>query len=790
MRCPCIVAGVKHELLQSIIEKGFSINGYLAAKQEAILNSLNEKTGRNRKNKIEETADGVELLRLKQGIPIPRLKDISFALKRLELEAGLNGRELSDILRVLTTTHEVERFFEKVEEEEIALKRVPRLVEKLESIPEVTSELEASIREDGYVLDSASPTLHGVRVGIQKTEQDIRRQMDQYLTGKNAQYLSDTIITIRNDRYVLPVKAEYKSVFGGTVHDQSSTGQTLFMEPQAVVNLNNKLREYQIQEKREVERILWELSQKLMPYTNSLHQNHYVLARLDVVNAKALYAHELKATEPIIDANNYVALWQAWHPLLDREKAVANDIILGEEYQAIVITGPNTGGKTILLKTVGVIQLMAQMGLYIPAGENSRVGIFTGIFADIGDEQSIEQNLSTFSSHMSNIVSILKQINDKSLILIDEIGSGTDPQEGSSLAIAILDYIASKQSYVIASTHYPELKAYGYDRPKTINASMEFDGDTLQPTYQLLLGVPGRSNAFDISKRLGLPSIIIDQARGLLSEEDQDLNAMISDLEQKRRRAQRDADKMRHQLELSTQLLADLQRETEQFQANKARLLEEAKERANTLIEQSQDDANKILSEIRELQLRSKQSTVKEHEMIEKKTALKDLKHEQALKKNKVLRKEKAKKALQVGQSVEVLSFGQRGTLVEKVNDQEWVVQMGIIKMKIAVEDLSPIAEAQEAKQQVIVKSARSSHVSSELDLRGKRYEEAMKDLELYLDAAILANYPRVTIIHGRGTGAIQQGVHKVLRSHRSVASFEFAPMNTGGNGATIVTFK
>ena len=741
-------------------------------------------------NKIEETADGVELLRLKQGIPIPRLKDISFALKRLELEAGLNGRELSDILRVLTTTHEVERFFEKVEEEEIALKRVPRLVEKLESIPEVTKELEASIREDGYVLDSASPTLHGIRVGIQKTEQEIRRQMDQYLTGKNAQYLSDTIITIRNDRYVLPVKAEYKSVFGGTVHDQSATGQTLFMEPQAVVNLNNKLREYQVQEKREVECILWELSQKLMPYTNSLHQNHYVLARLDVVNAKAQYANEIKATEPIIDRQNHVALWKAWHPLLDREKAVANDIILGEEYQAIVITGPNTGGKTILLKTVGVIQLMAQMGLYIPAGENSRVGIFTEIFADIGDEQSIEQNLSTFSSHMSNIVSILKQINDKSLLLIDEIGSGTDPQEGSSLAIAILDYIASKQSYVIASTHYPELKAYGYDRPKTINASMEFDGDTLQPTYQLLLGVPGRSNAFDISKRLGLPSIIIDQARGLLSEEDQDLNAMISDLEQKRRRAQRDADKMRHQLELSTQLLEDLQKETELFKANKARLLEEAKERANTLIEQSKDDADKILSEIRELQLRSKQSTVKEHEMIEKKTALTDLKHEQALKKNKVLRKEKAKKALQVGQSVEVLSFGQRGTLVEKVSDEEWVVQMGIIKMKIAIEDLAPIAEAQEAKQQVIVKSARSSHVSSELDLRGKRYEEAMKDLELYLDAAILANYPRVTIIHGRGTGAIQQGVHKVLRSHRSVASFEFAPMNTGGNGATIVTFK
>lgn len=774
-----------HKIRQALVEHANSEKAQGMIQQLAIETEVHKI-----QNKILETRDAVLLLRLKQGIPIPRLKDISAAIKRLELEAGLNGKEMSDILRVLTTTNEVVRFFEKVEDEEIPLERLKDIVDKLEHLPQITRQLQESIREDGYVLDDASPTLRGIRQGMTRTEQEIRSQLNSYLTGKTANYLSDTLITIRNDRYVLPVKAEYKSAFGGIVHDQSSTGQTLFMEPQAIVNLNNRLREYQIQERAEVEKILWQLSELLMPHTLSLSQNHYILARLDVANAKALYAKEIKATEPIVDEENHVALWQARHPLIDPRKVVANDILLGEEYQAIVITGPNTGGKTILLKTIGIIQLMAQMGLFIPAAEESRVGVFTEIFADIGDEQSIEQNLSTFSSHMSNLVSILRQIDEKSLVLVDEIGSGTDPQEGASLAISILDYMASKQSYVIATTHYPELKAYGYNRVGTINASMEFNSDTLQPTYRFLLGVPGRSNAFDISQRLGLPKVVIEQARGFVSIESQELNEMISDLEQKRRLAERDQAKVRQQLKESTRLLEDLKQETQNFQENRQRLLEQAKEKANELLHQSQEDAEKILSDIRAMQLKSKESVVKEHEMIEKRTALKDLQHEQTLKKNKVLRKEKAKKALKVGQSVEVTSFGQRGILVEKINEQEWVVQMGIIKMKIPVEDLIGIEEESSKARPIVLTSNRSKPVTSELDLRGKRYEEAMKDLDLYLDAAILAGYPRVTIIHGRGTGAIQQGVHKALRAHRSVANFEFAPMNIGGNGATIVSFK
>lgn len=774
-----------HKIRQRLSEHASSEKGQVMIKQLPIETEVTKI-----RHKIAETKDAVEILRLKQGIPVPRLKDISAAVKRLELEAGLNGKELSDILRVLTTTTEVVRFFDKLSEEELPLTRLPQLVERLESLPALTRRLQESIREDGYVLDEASSTLRGIRQGMTRTEQEIRNQLNSYLTGKTASYLSDTLITIRNDRYVLPVKAEYRSAFGGIVHDQSSTGQTLFMEPQAVVTLNNRLKEYQSQERVEVERILWELSEELMPYTQSLSQNHYILARLDVANAKALYAKDIKATEPIVDEHNHVALWQARHPLIDPRHVVANDILLGEEYQAIVITGPNTGGKTILLKTIGTLQLMAQMGLFIPAADESRVGVFTQVFADIGDEQSIEQNLSTFSSHMSNIVHILRHIDDKSLVLVDEIGSGTDPQEGASLAIAILDYMATKQSYVIATTHYPELKAYGYNRVGTINASMEFDSDTLQPTYRFLLGVPGRSNAFDISARLGIPKTVIDQARGFISVESQDLNEMISDLEHKRRVTERDHTRLKQQLKESTQLLEELRQEAEAFQANRERLIEQAKEQANELVHQSQEDAEKILSDIRAMQLRSGESVIKEHEMIEKRKALGDLTHEQALKKNKVLRKEKAKKQLRPGQSVEVTSFGQRGTLVEKISDQEWVVQMGIIKMKLPVDDLISIDNEPSKPTQIIVKSASNSHVSSELDLRGKRYEEAMKDLDLYLDAAILAGYPRVTIIHGRGTGAIQQGVHKALKRHRSVAHYEFAPMNVGGNGATIVTFK
>lgn len=773
------------KIRQTVAEYAHSERGKQFVLALPIRNSIKEVS-----RQLQETADGVEILRLKQGIPIPRLKDIHMHLKRLEVEATLNARELSEIARVLTTTQEVKHFFQQLEQDGVFLQHVYQKSEELVVLGQVTKLLIHSISEDGYVLDDASATLKKIRAGIIRNERAIREKLDSYLSGSQASQLSDQLITMRNDRYVLPVKAEYRNAFGGIVHDQSSSGQTLFMEPQAVVVLNNRLKELQMEEQLEIERILIELSNEIAPYTSEIEHNHYVLTQFDVINAKALYAHTLKATEPIVDEQNVIELWKARHPLIEKNKVVANDILLGKGYKTMVITGPNTGGKTILIKTLGLIQLMAQAGLFIPCSEGSRVGVFEEIFGDIGDEQSLEQNLSTFSGHLTSIVSILSQLNERSLVLFDEIGSGTDPQEGASLAIAILDYIGSKGSYVLASTHYPELKAYGYRRPETINASMEFDVETLQPTYRLLIGIPGKSNAFDISSRLGLPEEIILQARNQLSQETRDLQDVLTELEDKRHQYEEAMAQMENEIEESARLLADLKEETERFSQQKERLLDEAKEAANRLVEQSKKEAEEIMADIRSLQLRGHQSVVKEHELIEQRSKLDSLVHHRELKKNKVLQKAKAKKTLQAGQTVEVLSLGQRGVLLEKSSATTWVVQMGMLKMKIEQKDIESVEVPEEKKQTVIVKSSASSHVSPELDIRGKRYEDALKDVEQYLDAATLAGYAQVTIIHGRGTGALQQGVHSLLKTHRGIASFAYAPMNLGGAGATIARLK
>ncbi len=420
------------------------------------------------------------------------------------------------------------KFFEWFEEHEIELYHLYDRVSQLVSIPTISKRITMSVSEDGELLNDASPTLDRIRKSIRASEGMIRSKLDDIIRGKQAKYLSDAIVTIRNDRFVIPVKQEYRNAFGGVVHDQSSTGQTLFIEPQSVLDQNNKLRSLHAEEKHEEARILYELSALLVPYIGDLRTNSRVLTDMDVVNAKAQYAVSLKASKPHLSEKNHVAIWGARHPLIDPDEVIENDLILGEEYQAIIITGPNTGGKTIALKTLGIIQLMGQSGLQIPAEENSQIGVFDEIYADIGDEQSIEQSLSTFSSHMTNIVSILNEIDENSLVLFDEVGSGTDPQEGASLAIAILDYVGSKNSQVMATTHYPELKAYAYNRAGTINASMEFDSLSLAPTYRLQIGVPGRSNAFDISRRLGIPEQVLQQASSFIDEESQSLNEMIA----------------------------------------------------------------------------------------------------------------------------------------------------------------------------------------------------------------------------------------------------------------------
>lgn len=403
-------------------------------------------------------------------MPIPKLQNVRPHLKRLDIGASLNGLEIAQIGKILRTTTELNRFFENLKESGIEMNRLYDLADNFVTTPTLNQLIRETVDEDGHILDDASPALKGIRTGIKRGENNVREKLDGIVRGKSAQYLSDAIITIRNDRYVIPVKQEYRSHFGGVVHDQSSTGQTLFVEPQSVVELNNRLRQLQIEERREVDRILAEISNEIAPYSKDILNNMFLLGKLDFIGAKASYAKNVAANRPLIHEDNEVKLLSARHPLLDPETVVANDILIGGENQAVIITGPNTGGKTIILKTLGLLQLMGQAGLQIPASSESQIGLFTEIFADIGDEQSIEQSLSTFSSHMTNIVSILDRMDNKSLIIFDELGAGTDPQEGAALAIAILDKVGAVGSYVMVTSHYPELKAYGYNRPQTINA--------------------------------------------------------------------------------------------------------------------------------------------------------------------------------------------------------------------------------------------------------------------------------------------------------------------------------
>ncbi|GEO65958.1 endonuclease MutS2 [Levilactobacillus spicheri] len=741
---------------------------------------------------LDETQDGADIYRLESGIPLPQLDDIRPHLKRLALEAVLNGLELAQISRVLWTTSAVVKFFDQLADKEVTMRQLDREVHELVTLPDVTRRLRTSLEGDGHLTDDASPELRQIRQHITQTAAAIRQTMDQYTRGKDAKYLSETIVTIRDDRYVLPVRSEYKQHFGGIVHDQSASGQTLFIEPQAVVGLNNRLRQAQMDERHEEQRILAELTALLTPYQDEILRNAQILGHLDFINAKARYAHQLHATEPKLSRDNAVNLRQARHPLIDPKKVVANDIAIGQDYKTIVVTGPNTGGKTITLKTLALVQLMGQSGLFIPANENSVIGVFDDIFADIGDEQSIEQSLSTFSGHMENIVAILKQADEHSLIVIDELGAGTDPQEGAALAIAILDQIGTLGSYVMVSTHYPELKAYGYNRPETINASMEFDAQTLQPTYRLLIGIPGRSNAFDIAARLGMPATVVAAARGLTDQDSQDLNAMIADLTEQKRQADADAASLHDELQEATELHSSLQKQFDQYQHQKDQLMLDAKQQANRLVDESRKRANQIIADLRKKQLDAGKSVVKEDELIAAQGALNAIQQDTGLKKNRVLRREKAKHTFKKGDSVLVKSYGQTGVLMQQLDDSHWEVQLGILKMKIATTDLEKAADPAKSRKQprASIQRTGSSGMSPTLDLRGHRYEEAMAEVDRYIDSALLAGYPSVTIIHGKGTGALRKGVTEYLKRNNRIKSFGFSPANAGGDGSTVVRFK
>lgn len=740
----------------------------------------------------EEMDEGMSILRIKGYVPMGGIFDIRPHVKRAQIGGTLSAMELMEIASTIRASRILRDFILDFEEEQD--EEIPHILEKIHQLPILTSlqhEIQQCIDENGAVLDSASSTLQSIRQNLRIEEGKVRQKLEGYIRGANAsKMLSDNIITIRNERFVIPVKQEYRSYYGGIVHDQSSSGQTLFIEPESVVQLNNEIQRLRVKEKAEIERILSTLSALVQEVSEDLFITASILGEIDTILAKAKYGQANKCTKPIVNSKGYIRLVRARHPLIPIEEAIANTIELGKDYTGIVITGPNTGGKTVTLKTVGICTLMAQAGIPIPALDGSEVAVFDQLFADIGDEQSIEQSLSTFSSHMINIVEILNKVDGNSLVLFDELGAGTDPQEGAALAISILDDIIDCGARVLATTHYPELKAYGYNRKGVVNASVEFDVETLSPTYRLLIGVPGRSNAFEISKRLGLKQSIIEKARSFTGVDRNEVESMIKSLEESRRQAEKDADEAYEILKEAENLRNELAEQLEFFEGKKEKLLKQAKDKARQIVEEASSEVETIISELREMKKQAA-ANIKEHELIDIKRRLDETLPEE----ENLLKKEKSVsttgQALNVGDEVKVLSYGQRGTLIEKVSDHEWIVQIGILKMKLEESDLQYVKPEKE-KSTVTVASVknRSQHVKLELDLRGERYEDAIRKTEKYIDDALLANYSRVSIIHGKGTGALRQGIQNYLKNHKRVKSFRFGDAGEGGLGVTIVELQ
>ncbi|QHZ49159.1 endonuclease MutS2 [Bacillus sp. NSP9.1] len=738
----------------------------------------------------EEVDEAGTVLRLKGSAPFGGLTDIRKALRRAEIGSLLSPGEFTEISGLLYAAKQMKHFLEGLFEDGVEIPFLHQYAEQLIPLSELEKDINSCIDDHGEVLDHASETLRGIRTQLRTLESRIRDRLEAMLRSSSAQkMLSDTIITIRNDRFVIPVKQEYRSSYGGIVHDQSSSGATLFIEPQVIVDMNNSLRQAKVKEKQEIERILRMLTEKTAEHTDELFHDVNILQTLDFIFAKAKYAKATKAVKPAVNADGYVRLIQARHPLLPQGEVVPNDIELGGEYTAIVITGPNTGGKTVTLKTLGLLTIMAQSGLHVPAGEGSETAVFDQVFADIGDEQSIEQSLSTFSSHMVNIVDILQDMTENSLVLFDELGAGTDPQEGAALAISILDEVCQTGARVIATTHYPELKAYGYNRGDVINASVEFDIETLSPTYKLLLGVPGRSNAFEISKRLGLPDHLIGRAKSEMTDEHNEVDTMIASLEDSKKRAEAELAETEAIRTEAGALHRDLQKQLSEWQEQKDRLYEEAEKKAAEKVKEAMREADEIIQSLR--MIKEDHKAFKDHELIEAKKRL-----EEAVpsfeKTKKPAKKTTDKRTFKPGDEVKVLTFGQKGTLLEKTGADEWNVQIGILKMKVKEKDLEFVKSAPEPEKQKSIAAVKGKdyHVSLELDLRGERYENALHRVEKYLDDAVLAGYPRVSIIHGKGTGALRKGVQDLLKSHRNVKNSRFGEAGEGGSGVTIVELK
>lgn len=780
-----------HKIINLLAEKASSEPGRkrcLELKPSTDIDVINEAQ--------KQTVDALSRLFQKGSTSFGGNKDLGYALRTLSIGSILSAAELLQVAGLLENVNRIKTYGRRIRDDETK-DSLDEFFEMLEPLTPLSNEIRRCILAEDEISDDASPALRHIRRSILSANDKIHTQLTGMVNGSCRTYLQDAVITMRNNRYCLPVRSEYKAQVPGMIHDQSSTGSTLFIEPAAVVALNNQLKELSLKEQEEIQIILAGLSAQTAEYTETISMNQTLMTTLDFIFAKASLAMEQNATAPVFNTDRYVNIRKGRHPLLDKKKVVPIDIYLGKDFDLLVITGPNTGGKTVSLKTVGLFTLMGQAGLHIPALDRSELSVFTEVYADIGDEQSIEQSLSTFSSHMTSIVSILQNADAGSLCLFDELGAGTDPTEGAALAIAILDYLHQKKIRSMATTHYSELKVYALSTPHVENACCEFDVATLQPTYRLLIGIPGKSNAFAISSKLGLPDYIIDTAKGQISQEKESFEDLISDLENSRVTIENERLEIASYKEEIKRLKEQLQTKQEKIEETKDRILREANEKARDILQDAKDVADET---IRIFQKAGPGASIKDLEKSREKVRGKITeKNDKLVLKSDQPQKRKMKpEELKLGDSVKILSMGLTGS-VSSLPDHKGnlFVQCGIMRSQVNVKDLVFIEKEEPAKPSPLqrssagrLKMSKSFSISPEINLLGKTVDEALAELDKYLDDAYLARLSSVRIVHGKGTGALRKAVQGHLKKIKYIDSFRLGEQGEGDAGVTIATFK
>lgn len=741
----------------------------------------------------EQTAAAFTRIIKKGRISFGDAAPVEESLKRLEIGGALNTAELLRICRLLSNTARAKSYGRHDTQEDLD-DCLDIYFDGLEPLTPLSNEIERCIISEDEISDDASSALKHIRRSMNNLNDRVHTTLSGLVNGSLRTYLQDALITMRGDRYCIPVKAEYRSQVQGLIHDQSASGSTLFIEPMAIVKLNNDLKELYVQEQDEIRKILASLSEEAAQYIEEIRTDYRSLTDLDFIFARGALALTMRASRPILNEEGRIRIREGRHPLLDQKKVVPITVSLGDEFSLLIITGPNTGGKTVSLKTVGLLTLMGQAGLHIPAGDRSEIAVFRQVYADIGDEQSIEQSLSTFSSHMTNIVSFLKKVDDRSLVLFDELGAGTDPTEGAALAIAILSHLHKRNIRTMATTHYSELKIYALSTPGVENACCEFDVESLRPTYRLLIGIPGKSNAFAISGKLGLPGYIIDDAKKRLSEQDVSFEDLLSDLEASRRTIEKEQAEIAAYKKEAETLKRQAVQKQEKLEEQRDRIIREANEKANAILREAKEVADETIRNFHKFGKEniSAAEMEKERERLRKK--IKDTSASASLKTNKPKKTYKPSD-FKLGESVKVLSMNLTGTIGSLPDARGNVtVQMGILRSQVNISDLEIIEEVspyapkrmnRTAKSKI--KMSKSLSVSPEINLLGKTVDEAVAELDKYLDDALLSHLNSVRVVHGKGTGALRKGIHEYLRRQKHVKSYRLAEFGEGDAGVTIV---